>query len=77
MGGVAHWDMGLAGRGEGEGAETYVLSDISPMPISKLQGIAFRVNQAPPARSGGSVRQVEGAPPSCPPIPPHPPPQPG
>lgn len=73
MAGVAQWDMGLAGAGAGE---THVLSDVAPMSISKLQGVAFRVNQAPPARSGGSVRPVEGAPPSCPPIP-HPPPRPG
>ena len=33
------------GRGEG----THVLGDVSPVPIRKLQGIALRVRQAPPA----------------------------
>lgn len=45
------------GRGEG----THVLGDVSPVPIRKLQGIALRVRQAPPAGSRGSVRQVGGA----------------
>lgn len=46
------------GRG-GEG--THVLSDVSPVPISKLQGIALRVRQVPPAGSRGSARR-EGRP---------------
>lgn len=45
------------GRGEG----THVLGDVSPVPIRKLQGIALRVRQAPPAGSRGSVRLVGGA----------------
>ena len=57
---------GMWGRVEG----THVLGDVSPVPIRKLQGIALRVRQAPPAGSRGSVRQAGGALPLLPrPIP--------
>lgn len=55
-------------RGGGEG--THVLGDVSPVPIRKLQGIALRVRQTPPAGSRGSMRQAGGALPLLPgPIP--------
>lgn len=48
-------------RGRG-GKGTHILSDVSSVPISELQGIALRVSQAPPAGRGGSVRQIGGCP---------------
>lgn len=66
----------IRGRmGCGAERETHILSDVSLVPISKLQGIVLRVSQAPPVGSGGSIKQIVGGPsiplpapwPGCPP----------